>query len=165
MSEILFIIFGLLTLACAMGVVISKHPIHSAFSLVFSFFGLSALYILWGAHFAAMLQLLIYTGAIVVLFVFVLILIHNLRSSSVLTQGWVTLAITGATVWIFSLFLLRTMNHASVFEEMTKPRNDMRTVSLLLFTDYLWPFEVLSVFLLVLIVAAYALSRPEKEGP
>lgn len=165
MSEILFIIFGLLTIAAAIGVVIARHPIHSAFSLVLSFFGLSALYVLWGAHFAAMLQILIYTGAIVVLFVFVLMLVGNLRSGSHLTQSWVTLAITGATVWIFSLFLLRTLNHASVFEGMTKPTSDMRTVSLLLFTDYLWPFEVLSVFLLAVIVAAYVLSRPEKDGP
>src|SRR5262245_29191265 len=68
MREWLFPLFGIFTIAAATGVVFSRNAIYSAFSLVLAFFGLAGIFVLWGNNFLAMLQILIYAGAIVVLF-------------------------------------------------------------------------------------------------
>jgi len=159
-SDALFIGFSLFSLLCAFGVVFARNAIYSAFSLILCFFGLSAMYLLWGATFIAMIQILIYTGAIVVLFVFVVMLL-NLGQPSVTSGRWVTGSIAAAASWCFALFLVRTLNRATFAAATSTVAVDMRTISKLLFTDYLWPFEILSVFMLALIVAIYALARPE----
>jgi NADH-quinone oxidoreductase subunit J len=162
MKEVMLILLGWWTIGCGVGVVFSKSPVYSAFSLILCFFGLSGIYVMWGATFIAMIQILIYTGAIVVLFVFVVMLLDLVRGSSAPSFGWVTLSITGVAVWSFSLLLLKALNHATYFSPPTMAsQNDMRSISKLLFMDYLWPFEVLSIFLLALIVAIFALTRPE----
>ncbi len=162
MRDILFTGFGLFSIACAVAVVFSRNAVYSAFSLILTFFGLSALYVLWGATFIAMIQILIYTGAIVVLFVFVVMLLNLGKGSGPTAAGWFTALISGAAVWSFSLLLLRTLNRASFSSTVgATPAPTMRTISKLLFNEYLWPFEVLSVFLLALIVAIYCLTRPE----
>lgn len=167
MRELLFTGFGLFSISCAIAVVFSRNPVYSAFSLILCFFGLSGLYVLWGATFIATIQVLIYTGAIVVLFVFVVMLLNLGRGSGPTAAGWFTALVAGGSTWFFALLLLRTLNRSVYFE--TPPGAvlagaDMRSVSKLLFNEYLWPFEVLSVFLLALIVAIYCLARPESES-
>src|SRR5947209_5461613 len=115
MMDAFLILFGCLTIACGVGVVFSKSPIYSSFSLILCFFGLSAIYVMWGATFIAMVQVLIYTGAIVVLFVFVVMLLNLVRSSPPPSSNWVTLTTTGLGVWFFSLLLLRTLNRSIFF--------------------------------------------------
>ena len=164
MREGLFIFFTLLTLGFALGVVFAKNAVYSAFNLVLCFFGLSAIYILWGATFVAMIQILIYTGAIVVLFLFVVMLLDIAKGASTLSTGWWMVAAAGAAVWIFAVMLLQTLNKSGApVPTGTLAATDLRTISKLLFTDYLWPFEVLSVFMLALIVAVFALARPEEK--
>lgn len=158
--DALFIGFSLFSLFCAFGVVFSRSAIYSAFSLILCFFGLASLYLMWGATFIAMIQVLIYTGAIVVLFVFVVMLL-NLASPTVQSGKWLTGSIAAAASWCFALFLVRALNRATFAQAVSQASVDMRTISKLLFTDYLWPFEILSIFMLALIVAIYALARPE----
>jgi NADH-quinone oxidoreductase subunit J len=165
MTEAFFIVFSLFTISTAFGVVFSRSPVYSAFCLILSFFGLSAIYVLWGATFIAMLQILIYTGAIVVLFVFVVMLLNLTRGNSGgHSHSWMIVGISACGAWCFALLLLRTLNHAPFFN-MTAPQltttGQMRQVSTLLFNEYLWPFEVLSLFLLALIIAIFALTKPE----
>lgn len=162
MREILFTIFGLFTIAMAAGVVIARNAVYSAFSLILCFFGLAAIYLLWGATFIAVVQVLIYAGAIVVLFMFVVMLL-NLGRAPMQNQNWVLLAIAGVSVWLFSFLMLRVLSVGTVTAGSAGMENSMRAVSKLLFTRYLWPFEVLSVFLLVLIVAIFAIAHPEAE--
>lgn len=162
-KDLLFTIFGLFTVAMAAGVVIARNAVYSAFGLILCFFGLSAIYLLWGATFISVVQILIYAGAIVVLFMFVVMLL-NLGKSPLQNQNWILLAIAGVSVWLFSFLLLRVLTLGTV-STATAPAmaNGMREVSKLLFTRYLWPFEVLSIFLLVLIVAIFAIAHPEAE--
>lgn len=163
MTETLFILFALFTIACGLGVVFSKNPIYSSFSLVLCFFGLSAVYVMWGAIFMAMLQILVYTGAIVVLFVFVVMLLDLVRPSTSPMASAGMAILTGAVVWVLALCLLRTLNHGAVAGASNPALGmvSMRNISMLLFSEYLWPFEVLSVFLLALIIASFTLARPE----
>jgi NADH-quinone oxidoreductase subunit J len=160
LSDALFVGFSLFSLLCAFGVVFARNAIYSAFSLILCFFGLAGLYLLWSATFIAMIQVLIYTGAIVVLFVFVVMLL-NLQNPTVATGRWLTGVLSAAGAWFFALFLVRALNRSAFAQATTSVAGDMRTISKLLFTDYLWPFEILSVFMLALIVAIYALARPE----
>ena len=110
-----------------------------------------------------MIQILIYTGAIVVLFLFVVMLLDLVKSTVTPTIGWWTLAVAGIATWVLSLLLLRTLNRSVFYGTPNVGVNlvDIRSISRLLFTDYLWAFEVLSLFLLVMIIAVYVLTRPE----
>lgn len=164
MREIFFAGFGLFTIACAIGVVFAKNAVYSAASLILSFFGLAALYVIWGNTFIATIQILIYTGAIVVLFVFVVMLLNLGTRVGPSVANWLTVMLSATAVWSLALILLRTLNRSPVFMLASeKPATGLMSVSTLLFTEYLWPFEVLSVFLLALIIAIYVLARPEEE--
>lgn len=164
MIEMVFIAFCLLTIGCALGVILARNPIYSAFSLILCFFGLAGVYVLWGANFIAMIQVLIYTGAIVVLFVFVVMLLDLVRASPSPSAGWLTVAVSGVAVWLFSVLLLRGINRAPIFKGAPDTKlNELNSIATLLFSEYLWPFEVLSVFLLAMIIAVYVLTRPARE--
>ncbi|MBI1860222.1 MAG: NADH-quinone oxidoreductase subunit J [Deltaproteobacteria bacterium] len=158
MSDIAAGLFGVLTLGCSLGVVFSRNVIMSAFYLILSFFGLAALYVLIQAPFLAVIQVLIYTGAIVVLFVFVVMLIDQDKLLEVVTGK--TLVLTaGVLAWSLGLILLRALNHSPMAVPVSGQLPTLRTISLSLFTEYLWPFEVLSVFMLVIIVGVFVLAR------
>lgn len=161
-KEFLFPLFGLFTIAMAAGVVISRNAVYSAFSLILCFFGLSALYLLWGATFISVIQVLIYAGAIVVLFMFVVMLL-NLGKAPMQSQNWLLLGIAGISVWLFSFLFLRVLSQGAMIAGSEGMAISLRAVSRLLFTRYLWPFEVLSVFLLVMIVAIFAIAHPDAE--
>jgi NADH-quinone oxidoreductase subunit J len=164
MKEAVFTFFSLFTLLTAAGVVLSRNVIYSAFNLVLCFFGLATLYLLWGATFISMIQILIYAGAIVVLFVFVVMLLNFEKPTEQKTRLPIVI-LTSAGVWTLALLLLRVLSKSvgeiPVLE--TTARASVRTVSKLLFSQYLWPFEVLTVFLLALIVGIFVLARPEGE--
>lgn len=162
MREIVFVLFSLFTICTAAGVVLSRNAIYSAFNLVMSFFGLAALYLLWGASFISMVQILVYAGAIVVLFVFVVMML-NLEKPGDLSHGWMIIGIMGVASWVFSLFLLRVLSSGSFMLGIGSPLT-LKTVAKLLFTQYLWPFEVLTVFLLALIVGIYLVARPDSAA-
>jgi len=161
MREVLFIAFSLFTIGAASGVLLSRNPVYSAFSLILSFFGLSGLYLLWGSTFMAMIQILIYTGAIVVLFVFVVMLL-NLQTNRENSSNIVFLGVVSASVWLFSLIILRVLTRSIPNKILEIPENQLRTISKLLFTRYLWPFEILSFFLLVMIIAIFAITRTQE---
>lgn len=165
MNDFLMTGFGLLCLASALLVVLASSPIYSALGLLFSLFGLSALYLIWGSAFLSVIQVLIYAGAIVVLFVFVVMLLD--LSNTVNTgkgAGWFATLLATSTGWIFSLFMLRALNRGVMAPVPDgKMMGSLRVVSQVLFREYLWPFEILSVFLLAVIIAAYCLARPEQN--
>lgn len=169
MREVLFIAFSLFTVIAASGVILARNPVYSAFSLILSFFGLSALYLLWGATFMAMIQILIYTGAIVVLFVFVVMLL-NLQVDKEVAPNFFFIGLAALATWSFSFLILQVLTRALPEGVPGIPADQLRTISKLLFTRYLWPFEVLSLFLLVMIVAIFAMTRtheivpPSKKG-
>lgn len=152
------------TIATAVGVISSKQPVYSAFNLILCFFGLSVLYLLWDATFIAMIQVLVYAGAILVLFVFVVMLLNLGKSASFYARSWPSLAGVGVTVYLFSLMLLRILNRSLAISPSGGQANDFKHVAHLLFNEYLWPFEVLSVFLLALVVAIVVLAKPTADG-
>lgn len=166
MRENCFILFSLVAMAGALGVVFSRQVVHSAFSLVISFIGLASLFILWGNSFIGILQIWIYTGAIVVLFVFVILLLNLSKLPVPFSFRGFSMTLILISAWFFALLMVRTFNRGNLFPRVGEAHatTHVRAVSSLLFGEYLWAFEILSVFLLALVVAVCVLMRPQVEG-
>lgn len=156
--EWLFPLFGIFTVAMAAAVVLARNPVYSAFGLILSFFGLAGIYLLWGSTFLSVVQILIYAGAIVVLFVFVVMLL-NLGKLPTTHFSWVLVTVSGLAVWLLAFLVLKTLTQESLPVTSQMVDFNIRHVSKLLFSKYLWPFEVLSVFLLVMVVAIFSVAR------
>ncbi len=162
MTEAIYIGLGIFTLICASAVVLCKNPVYSAFSLILSFFGLSGIYVMLASPFIAMIQVLVYAGAIVVLFVYVVMLINPAPSGGTY-RNWIVIVTSALVVWCISLFLLRNIT-GGVMPLGGAREFTIRTAARLLFTKYLWPFEVISIFLVVMIVAVFALAKEQKRS-
>lgn len=171
MEQALFWFFALLATATAVVVVSARNPLHGALSLIATFFALSGLYVLLGAHLLAALQILVYAGAIMVLFVFVLMLLN--LSEDELGERRVTLmkVAGGVAMGVAGVALV-----ARVFAGLQPgggpgdivPVRDLAgqagfgTTALVgqaLYTTFLLPFEATSLLLLVAIVSAVVVAR------
>ena len=163
MHLILFLFFGGICVAGAVNLLVQRHPINSALSLVVVMASLAGEYLLLGAEFVAAIQVIVYAGAIMVLFIFTIMLLNageeeRSRGSRVaILLGIPGVAIGGVLVaWT----LLRHSNTAWV--PMFALPGDPRVIARLLFRDFLLPFEVTSVLILIAIMGAVVLaSKPE----
>jgi NADH-quinone oxidoreductase subunit J len=164
-----FYLFGVIALASALAFVTRKSPVAAALWLVNVMFSLSALYVLLGAHFIGVIQVLVYAGAIMVVFLFVIMLL-NLGHPSEIADArgrWWKLA-AGALALIL-LAEVAVLANADISVEHALPRGAMEqaleeqgvigTVAQPMFTDYLLAFELTSVLLLVAIVGAVVIGR------
>jgi len=167
MHLILFLFFGGICVAGAVNLLVQRHPINSALSLVVVMASLAGEYLLLGAEFVAAIQVIVYAGAIMVLFIFTIMLLNageeeRSRGSRVaILLGIPGVAITAVLVaWI----LLRHSSTASV--PMFALPGDPRVIARLLFHDFLLPFEVTSILILIAIMGAVVLaSKPEVSRP
>jgi NADH-quinone oxidoreductase subunit J len=162
--QILFIVFGMVCVAGAINLLAQRHPINSALSLVVVMCSLALIYLLLGAEFLAAIQIIVYAGAIMVLFVFVIMLLNagaeeRSRGSRIALfmgiPGVVTL--TALVGWII---ISRNQQLGGI---IINPTNFGATnnIANLLFKDFLLPFEVTSVLILIAILGAVVLGRRE----
>jgi NADH-quinone oxidoreductase subunit J len=165
MQNILFYVFAALTLLCAFLVVanpFSRNPVTSAMFLVLTIVSMAGLFVLLHAFFLAAVQVLVYAGAVIVLFLFVIMLL-DLKAEErrkINTFGVATGVISvGAIAIIFIKAIVEARSGAGlappVLEGATQPLGRM------LFTEYLLPFEILSVLLLVAMVGVILLSKKD----
>ena len=165
MEFILFFAFAILAVASAISLVVQTHPISSALSLVGVMVSLAVLYFILGAEFVAGAQLVVYAGAIMVLFVFVIMLLNAGAETPLAKKDWraglvgipLIAAFLGLIAFVIQAVLPRGEN--VVFGGMT--RGTAAAVGKALFTDYLLPFEVTSVLILIAILGAIVLARKE----
>jgi NADH-quinone oxidoreductase subunit J len=160
MHLILFIVFAGFCLAGAINLLLQSHPINSALSLVVVMSSLAVLYLLLGAEFLAIAQIIVYAGAIMVLFTFVVMLLNAGREERTFGSragkliGFPAVAVLLAV--IASVILkAQGLGVATLSDPITRTE-DLSTV---LFTDLLLPFEVTSVLILIAILGAVALAR------
>jgi NADH-quinone oxidoreductase subunit J len=166
--QVLFIVFGLICVAGAVNLLVQRHPINSALSLVVVMASLALIYLLLGAEFVAAIQVIVYAGAIMVLFVFVIMLLNagaeeRTRGSHIaLFVGVPGVAVLAGTV----AWLLVRSSGALGSVVINRAENiafgDTHNIARLLFKDFLLPFEVTSVLILIAIMGAVVLGR--KEG-
>lgn len=146
-------------------VVVAKNPIHSALALVTCFVQIAALFVLFGSPFLAVIQIFVYVGAVMVLFLFVIMMLDVRKQAQTrfLIQGRVPAVIVLFFLAVEMLFLLLQNARLSTVIDAgpITTRPSIEELSLLLFQDYLLPFEVASVILLVALVGAVILARSE----
>ena len=166
MDWFVFSVAGAACLAGALGVILSSHPVHSALSLVLTLFGVAVLFVAQEAHFLAAVQVIVYAGAIVVLFLFVIMLLgvdrqENLHAEPLPGQRPIAyLAGAGVVAAIFLLARTAWVSGAqSVAGAADGPGSNVEKVARSLFTRYLLAFEVTSVLLVIAVVGAVVLAR------
>lgn len=166
---ITFIILAIIGLASAIMLILQKNPVYSALLLILHFFALAGFYLLLNAQFIAVLQILVYAGAIMVLFVFVIMLL-NLQNEEALKDPFNLRKIV-ATLFGVVLFLQFGVFYFIKAKDdlnITRSPNSIEAGSIkkigeVLFTTYLIPFEVTSFLLLVGIIAAIVLAKRKFE--
>ena len=164
LSDILFYGFAGLLLACGLLVIVSRNPVTSAMFLVLTIISLSGLFVLLHAFFLAAVQIIVYAGAVLVLFVFVIMLLdlkeEQRRKIKLFTIVAGLLAVGG----ILSAFLKSLPAVAPSGEEgKLLHEGDTQSLGRLLFTNYTLPFEVVSVLLLVAMIGVILLSKKKLE--
>jgi NADH-quinone oxidoreductase subunit J len=159
METVLFILFGAIAVCGAIMVVTRKHPMASALYLILTLFAVAALFVLRQAHFLAAVQVIVYAGAVVVLFVFVIMLI-NVPENRLPVERATTMRVLG--VLAAGFFILESAVLARRYSMPTGPAAEVGTVEAVgraLFTDYLLAFEITSVLLLAAVIGAIALAK------
>ncbi|MGE5246750.1 MAG: NADH-quinone oxidoreductase subunit J [Verrucomicrobiota bacterium] len=159
METALFILFGALAVGGSIMVVTRRHPMASALYLILSLFAVAALFVLRQAHFLAAIQVIVYAGAVVVLFIFVIMLI-NVPENRLPVERATTLRVLGVIAAGF--LILESALLARRFAMPMVPAAGVGTVEAVgraLFTDYLLAFEVTSVLILAAVIGAIALAK------
>lgn len=166
MDTILFIIFAVVAIVCAFNLVLQKHPISSALSLIGVMGSLAVLYLLLGAEFIAMAQMIVYGGAVMVLFIFVIMLL-NAGTEKSSGKSWFA-QIAGLPLLLAFVALLGVLIRG-VLPPMRTVRfgswvgGTAQRIGLMLFTQYLLPFEIISILILIAILGAVVLAQKEIE--
>jgi len=160
MQDILFYIFAALALACGVMVVLSRNPVNSAMFLVLTIISLAALFVLLHAFFLAAVQVLVYAGAVIVLFLFVIMLLDLKEEQRRKINAFG--AITGIlSVIAIGFIFLRSLASTTVPVPSTLSEGGTLVLGRTLFTNYALPFEILSVLLLVAMVGVILLSKKD----
>jgi NADH-quinone oxidoreductase subunit J len=167
---ILFYTFATILVASALGVIVARNPVHSALALVLAFVTSAAIWLLIEAEFLAVVLVLVYVGAVMVLFLFVVMMLDiNLEEmrrgfTQYAWLGWIT---AGAVI----IEIVGVVTARSLGLDVTKGAKPLpadysntRELGSVLYTDYVYPFELAAVLLLVAIIAAIALTMRRRAG-
>ncbi len=160
-EAVCFYIFAGLMLAAALAVILGRHPVYSVLSLLAVMFCLAALFIMLGAYFVAALQVLLYAGAVLVLFLFVIMLL-NLEPETLARMRVFTLRAGGTAAAALLLALLVKIVVSGgdrPFAAAAPGDGTVESVGRLLFTTYLIPFELTSFIILAAIIGAVTLGK------
>ena len=166
MEVIFFYLFTAVMLIAALSVVFNRHPIYSVLSLLLAMFCLASLFIMLGAYFVAALQVLLYAGAVLVLFLFVIMLL-NLEPEALARMSVWTRRGVGMVASLFLLIhLVRFLQSSGqqLPSPATSPTGTVESIGRLLFTTYLLPFELTSFLILAAIIAAVTLAKQERPS-
>jgi len=172
-TDLVFYFFAAMLVFSGLGVISSRNPVHSALYLVLSFFSSAALWLILQAEFLAIALVLVYVGAVMVLFLFVVMMLDI--NVSPLREGFVKYLPLGFIVALIIFAEMGLVVGAKHFgsDVMAIPErhgadySNVREIGSVLYTDYVYPFEIASVILLVAIIAAIALTmrkRPETKS-
>jgi NADH-quinone oxidoreductase subunit J len=164
--ELIATILGGLTIGSALMVVISKHPVRSVLYLVLTFFMISANYVLMNAQFLAIVNIIVYAGAIMVLFLFVLMLLNLSKENEPKTSLFVKLAAVVTGGLLFVVLIAAFKDGVIVAQTAGIDGNDqglVQNLGQLLFSKYVVPFEVSSVLFIASMVGAILLAKREKQ--
>lgn len=167
---IVFLVLSLVAIATALGMLFSQNAVYSALFLVLNFVTVAIFYLLLGAPFIAMAQITVYAGAIMVLFLFVIMLLGAESLAPTNTLPWQKplarlLSVILAVEAIYLLFTKAGSNMAVTAPDASlNTMESLREMAMALFNNFLLPFEVTSILLLVAMMGAIILTRQEREA-
>ena len=167
-----FVVASAIVLLGALGVVAARHPVHSVLFLIQTLFGVAVLFVAQGAHFLAAVQVIVYAGAIVVLFLFVIMLLGVDKTESMATdalRGQRPLAVLVGVIGLAEFAgLIRSATWASgtksLAGQVSGPGSNVEKLGRSLFSGYLLSFEVTSALLVIAVVAAVVLTKRPHPG-
>ena len=168
MDLALFLTLALIAIATALGMLFSRNAIYSALFLVLNFITVAVFYLLLGAPFIAMAQVTVYAGAIMVLFLFVIMLLGAESIPKAQVLPWQRPLAIGLSVLLAAesayLLITKARPAGDILPPATAANTteNLRQMGMVLFNEYLLPFEVTSILLLVAMVGAIVLSKKEK---
>jgi NADH-quinone oxidoreductase subunit J len=167
MSPFLFWIFALLTLIFGVAVVANRNPVASALSLIVSFLGLAALFVSLDAFFVGIIQVLVYAGAVMVLFLFIIMLL-NLQTEERRRINWLAAAGGIGVALILLVQIWFVIGHFQPAQQMFPPlasptTDDVWNIGALLFSNYNLPFQIIGVLVLVATIGVVFLSKRERR--
>jgi NADH-quinone oxidoreductase subunit J len=170
---IVFVAGAVIALAGAVGVVSVRNPVHAALLLVLTLVGVAVLFVTMDAHFLAAVQIIVYAGAVVVLFLFVIMLLGVDRAEDVRTEPLAGQRPVAIAMGVASFALLVTIVAVRVDASIGRPAptsfpfegTNVERLSHAVFTRYLFPFEITSLLLVIAVVGAVLLSRRPEPLP
>ena len=168
--QILFYAFSAVLIAAALGVILSRNPVHSALALVLAFFTSAALWLLIEVEFLAIVLVLVYVGAVMVLFLFVVMMldinVEGLRSGFTRYAWLGALTALVVIVQMVSVYWVKGLGIDATRGAPPLPEgySNTRALGEVLYTQYVYPFELAAMLLLVAIVAAIALTMRRRPG-
>ena len=162
----IFIPLAVVTVITAILVILQRNPVTSAIYLILCFFCLAGIYLLLNAQFIAVLQVLVYAGAIMVLFLFVIMLLNLEKEKKLVTRHRLP-KVLGILLGLVLLAQIGMVFHSALLEgskgnfppEKVAALGNTEAVARLLFTDFLLPFEITSILLLVAMIGAIVLAK------
>ncbi len=167
---IVFLVLSLVAVSSALGMISSRNAVYSALFLVLNFVTVAVFYLLLGAPFIAMSQITVYAGAIMVLFLFVIMLLGAENITSANALPWQRpLAISLAVILVVEATYL-VFGRTGLSAVITAPdaslnsMDSLRAMAMTLFNQFLLPFEITSILLLVAMVGAIVIAKQEKVG-
>jgi NADH-quinone oxidoreductase subunit J len=163
--DILFWALSAIAVGCALGVILSRNPVNSVMYLILTFFSISGHYILMNAQFLAIVNVIVYAGAIMVLFLFVIMLM-NLNADVEPQKGQlVQLAgvISGGVLFLVLLAAIKTATPIPI-DKASIDIGLITNLGRVLFKDYVLPFEISSVLFLSAMIGAVVIGRKEDQG-
>jgi NADH-quinone oxidoreductase subunit J len=164
---ILFLILAAVAIATAVGMLLSRNAVYSALFLVLNFTTVAVFYLLLGAPFIAITQVTVYAGAIMVLFLFVIMLLgtEELPERTVLPWQKPTAVFLAVVLMVEGVYLIATQKAPGLINnDPSEGFGSPQAIGNLLFDQYLLPFEVTSILLLVAMVGAIVLTNKKKKG-
>jgi NADH-quinone oxidoreductase subunit J len=167
MEQLLFIILSVISVAAALCVIFVRNPIYSVLSLVITFFSIAGHYILLKAQFLAIVNIIVYAGAIMVLFLFVIMLLNLNNTENQEKRSFISKAIAvvaGGLLLVSIVGLIKGTTLTPIIMENGLSSDDIGTVQTLgriLFTDFVLPFEISSVLFLSAIIGAVMLGKKD----
>ena len=174
MELVVFVGAAIMILVGAIGVVVRSNPVHAALSMVLSLFGIAVLFVAQSAHFLAAVQVIVYAGAIVVLFLFVIMLLgvdqaENLSIEPIRVQRPLAIIVSAAIVGLIAAAIVQAEDAVQMrgngiaIPDVENPDANVREIARSIFGDYVFAFELASVLLLVAVVATVMMSRRMKK--
>ena len=162
-TPILFWILSVIALFSALMVITSKNPIHSVIWLILVFFAISGHYLLMNAQFLAIVNIIVYAGAIMVLFLYVLMLMDLKKETKPQKNRWLKLAgaVAGGSLLLVLVAALKQVDMKNIAETRTGDIGLIENLGKILFSEYVVPFEISSILFLSAMVGAVMIGKKE----